>query len=200
MTTDGSSGCDSTVEQTHLQLEGLVTERPGGLQSIGLQRVGHDWSDLARVHAHICHVVGATVFYVLQESEDHHPDSRGVFSQAIWSLTRNCSGDPFSSDGLIILYSFSREKPECRVMGFVSEFFVWKESGGHSGTQVQYKLTMPGKGTHLRLYSWRYGFLSKAVTSLLFLTHLTPCFLNMGILPRNLQWQVVSLSWGGSVF
>ena len=110
MTTDGSSGCDSTVEQTHLQLEGLVTERPGGLQSIGLQRVGHDWSDLARVHAHICHVVGATVFYVLQESEDHHPDSRGVFSQAIWSLTRNCSGDPFSSDGLIILYSFSREK------------------------------------------------------------------------------------------
>lgn len=34
-------------------------------------------------------------------------------------------------------------------MGFVSEFFVRKESGSHSGTQVQYKLTMPGKGTHL---------------------------------------------------
>ena len=26
------------------------TEEPGGLQSIGLQRVGHDWSDLARTH------------------------------------------------------------------------------------------------------------------------------------------------------
>ena len=25
------------------------TEEPGGLQSTGLQRVGHDWSDLARV-------------------------------------------------------------------------------------------------------------------------------------------------------
>ena len=29
------------------------TEEPGGLQSIGLQRVGHDWSDLAHTHAHI---------------------------------------------------------------------------------------------------------------------------------------------------
>ena len=28
-------------------------EEPGGLQSIGLQRVGHDWSDLACMHAHI---------------------------------------------------------------------------------------------------------------------------------------------------
>ena len=26
------------------------TEEPGGLQSIGFQRVGHDWSDLARTH------------------------------------------------------------------------------------------------------------------------------------------------------
>ena len=25
------------------------TEKPGGLQSTGLQRVGHDWSDLAHV-------------------------------------------------------------------------------------------------------------------------------------------------------
>ena len=29
------------------------TEEPGGLQSMGSQRVGHDWSDLARPHA--CH-------------------------------------------------------------------------------------------------------------------------------------------------
>ena len=28
----------------------LWTEKPGGLHSIGLQRVGHDWSDLARMH------------------------------------------------------------------------------------------------------------------------------------------------------
>ena len=26
------------------------TEEPGGLQSIGLQRVGHDWSSLACIH------------------------------------------------------------------------------------------------------------------------------------------------------
>ena len=28
------------------------TEEPGGPQSIGSQRVGHDWSDLAGTHAH----------------------------------------------------------------------------------------------------------------------------------------------------
>ena len=28
------------------------TEKPGGLQSMGLQRVRHDWSDLARAHTH----------------------------------------------------------------------------------------------------------------------------------------------------
>ena len=28
------------------------TEEPGGLQSIGLQRVRYDWSDLVRTHAH----------------------------------------------------------------------------------------------------------------------------------------------------
>ena len=27
------------------------TEEPGGLQSIGSQRIGHDWSDLACMHA-----------------------------------------------------------------------------------------------------------------------------------------------------
>ena len=29
------------------------TEEPGRLQSVGLQRVGHDWSDLARMQAHL---------------------------------------------------------------------------------------------------------------------------------------------------
>ena len=28
------------------------TEKPGKLRSIGLQRVGHDWSDLARTHTY----------------------------------------------------------------------------------------------------------------------------------------------------
>ena len=30
----------------------LWTEESGGLQSVGLQRVGHNWSDLARMHTH----------------------------------------------------------------------------------------------------------------------------------------------------
>ena len=34
------------------------TEKPGGLQSMGSQRVRHDWSDLACAHAytHICNM------------------------------------------------------------------------------------------------------------------------------------------------
>ena len=32
-------------------LENTMTEKPGGLQSIGLQRVRHDWSDWAPTHA-----------------------------------------------------------------------------------------------------------------------------------------------------
>ena len=35
-------------------LGNLWTEEPGGLQSIGSQRVRHDWSDLASTHAYIC--------------------------------------------------------------------------------------------------------------------------------------------------
>ena len=30
------------------------TEKPGGLQSIGSQRVGHNWSDYAHTHIHLC--------------------------------------------------------------------------------------------------------------------------------------------------
>ena len=37
------------------------TEEPDGVQSMGLQRVGHDWSDLAHMHTcelvHICELV-----------------------------------------------------------------------------------------------------------------------------------------------
>ena len=32
------------------------TEEPGRLQSMGLQRAGHDWSDLARTHACVCYM------------------------------------------------------------------------------------------------------------------------------------------------
>ena len=34
-------------------LENPMSEEPGGLRSIGSQRVGHDWSDLACVHAQV---------------------------------------------------------------------------------------------------------------------------------------------------
>ena len=37
------------------------TEEPGGLWSIGLQRVGHDWSDLARKHMRVCNKVSVSI-------------------------------------------------------------------------------------------------------------------------------------------
>ena len=52
-----SLGQEDTLEEemaTHsstLAWETPWTEEPGELQSIGLQRVGHDWSDLACMHA-----------------------------------------------------------------------------------------------------------------------------------------------------
>ena len=52
-----SLGQEDPLEEgtaTHSSILGLRilwTEEPGGRQSLGLQRVRHDWSDLARVHA-----------------------------------------------------------------------------------------------------------------------------------------------------
>ena len=39
-------------------LENSWIEEPGGLQSVGLQRVGHDWSDLAHKHTHSWKMAG----------------------------------------------------------------------------------------------------------------------------------------------
>ena len=46
------------------------TEDPGGLQSIGLQRVGHNWSDLAHMHSHcpIASCLGLRTFCFLVPS------------------------------------------------------------------------------------------------------------------------------------
>ena len=41
------------------------TEESSGLQSMGSQRVGHDWSDLARTHAHI-HKIKLTILTVFK--------------------------------------------------------------------------------------------------------------------------------------
>ena len=39
-----------TTQPSILAWRILWTEEPGGLQSTGMQRVGHDWSDLAHMH------------------------------------------------------------------------------------------------------------------------------------------------------
>ena len=44
---DGSSGEGTAPHSSILAWRILWTEKPGGLQSMGSQRVGHDWCDLA---------------------------------------------------------------------------------------------------------------------------------------------------------
>ena len=56
------------------------TEKPGGLQSIGSQRVGHNWSDLAWNHTHLYgtflttdHLLQAALSeYSIQHIAEHH--------------------------------------------------------------------------------------------------------------------------------
>ena len=44
------------------------TEKPRGLQSIELQRVGHNWSDLARMHEPIKIFLKSEKFWILKTS------------------------------------------------------------------------------------------------------------------------------------
>ena len=58
------------------------TGEPGGLPSMGLHRVGHDWSDLAAAAAFTCYKI--------------HPFK--VYNSAVFSIfTRLCNHHPFSS-------------------------------------------------------------------------------------------------------
>ena len=47
-------------------LENSMTEEPGGLQSIVLQRIGHDWRDLAHTHTHTLMLTNVGYWYSLQ--------------------------------------------------------------------------------------------------------------------------------------
>ena len=47
------------------------TEKPGGLQSIAMQRVRHDWSNLARTHVRSMHTnTGENMFFFSTLPED----------------------------------------------------------------------------------------------------------------------------------
>ena len=50
------------------------TEEPGGLQSIGSQRVGHDWSDLACIYICVCrhtHILFCIFHYGLSQDIEY---------------------------------------------------------------------------------------------------------------------------------
>ena len=55
-------------------------EEPGRLWSIGLQRVGRNWSDLACIHAHRCLCVCVCVFTAFSFVYNHLKQSKGTMS------------------------------------------------------------------------------------------------------------------------
>ena len=63
----------------------LWTEEPGGLLSMGLHRVGHDWSDLACMHACIGEGNGSPLQYSCLEN----PRDRGVWWAAVCRVTHS---------------------------------------------------------------------------------------------------------------
>jgi len=56
---------DMATQSSVLTWKSPWTEEPGGLQSIGLLRARHDWSDLARTHAllHIKYITNRSLLY-----------------------------------------------------------------------------------------------------------------------------------------
>ena len=58
------------------------TEEPGGLQSMGLQRVRHDWSDLARTHCSVSALLAVSASFYLSPG--------WLFAAALWSVLRFC--------------------------------------------------------------------------------------------------------------
>ena len=63
----------------------LCTEEPGGLLSIGSYRVGHDWSDLACMHA----CIGEGNGNPLQYSCLANPKDRGAWWAAIYGVMQS---------------------------------------------------------------------------------------------------------------
>ena len=63
----------------------LWTEEPGGLLSMGLHRVRHDWSDLACMHAYIGEGNGNPLQYSCLEN----PRDREAWWAAIYGVAQN---------------------------------------------------------------------------------------------------------------
>ena len=88
------------------------TEEPGGLESIGLQRVRHDWSNLACTYVNHC-------FFIVSKSHS----SRMLIASA-WVLMREC----FHSNDLSLLFTLIFHSPCCMLSGTCGPFGVWSLS------------------------------------------------------------------------
>ena len=66
----------------------LWTEEPGGLQYIGLQRVGHDWSNLAKIMTVVC-TIGEGSGTPLQSSCLENTMGRGAWWAAVHGVSKS---------------------------------------------------------------------------------------------------------------
>ena len=84
------------------------TAEPGGLQTIGSQRVGHDWSDLAHMHTHT--IKWLIMVMCLDIVEDNYlwlptqiilPLKTFMVEQNLWSWFLDMSSPSFQVAGLL---------------------------------------------------------------------------------------------------
>ena len=72
------------------------TEEPGGLQSIGSQRVGHNWSNLARTHRCSFHSQNQLQFLRLRSLGHYHSSLRGTSKNRFKTPHHECWNVPKS--------------------------------------------------------------------------------------------------------
>ena len=120
-----------------LAWRGLWTEEPGGLQSIGSQRVRQDWSDLAPRHPH----KGGQISYFSQSTHSNanliwkHPHRHTHKLCLIWLL----------SDPVKVTHNYlSYYSTELTTLSFIqpSLFSVWSHPFGWNTNSLVLPLTI----------------------------------------------------------
>ena len=140
------------------------TEEPGGLQSIGSQRIRHDWGDLAHVHNIIASWLS-------------HLDSLSLFNDFIYLFM-----------AVLGLHCYAGAFPNCGEQGLLSS---WGAQTSHCGGFCCGPAWAQG---HSGFSSCGLKVLEHRLNSSAYLAAASGIFLNQGLYPCLSHWQVDSLS------
>ena len=117
------------------------TEESAGLQPIASQRVGHDWSDLARTHAYVCEVGGNNIvsircafwFFMLDVQANfwnaiHCLDGLLLLLLSHFSCVRLCATPQTAAHQALPSLGFSRQEHWSALDGSslkIKNFLIW---------------------------------------------------------------------------